>query len=327
MRKAEPLVPIPSEEGCGNDARNIPERVAANSETDDRMDIDPASGRPAGGESKRNIYPNGVDILAMVGIILISALAASLIGGLLMIATEWGTGLINALTYFLQMAFAIGFVVIQRHIRKAPANVISLKAGRVSAPLILWGIVLIFVTGVVIEPLLELFPDKYLDQLNQYIGTGGWSILMTVVLAPVMEETLFRGLIQGSIYRRDGAVKSILLSALIFGVFHFIPQQVINAFLIGIILGYIYFRTQSLLTVIILHALNNGVSYLMLELLGPQRANMPLREMVGNEVWYYIIYGICALLMIAGAVMIFRSLKAQDEKEEAVGMNNMESVE
>lgn len=220
-------------------------------------------------EMKRRIYPNGIDILAMIGIILVSSLAAGLVGGALTWLTEWNTGLVNALTYFLQMGLAITFILVQRRTRQAPTNVLNMHAGRISAPLILWGIVLIFVTGVVIEPLLELFPDKYLEQLNQYIGTGGWSILMTVVLAPVMEETLFRGLIQGSINERDGAAKAILLSALLFGVFHMIPQQAINAFLVGIILGYIYFRTKSLLTVIILHALNNGISYLMLEVLGP----------------------------------------------------------
>lgn len=271
---------------------------------------------------RRSQYPNGFDIFAIVGIMLISSLAASVIGGILNMSAGWDAGLVNALTYFLQMAFAISLVIVQRRVRKAPANAINLRAGRVNAPLILWGILLIFVTGVVIEPLLSIFPDKYLDQLNQYIGTGGWSILMTVVLAPVMEETLFRGIIQGSIYRRDGAVKSILLSALLFGVFHIIPQQVINAFLVGIILGYIYFRTGSLLTVIILHALNNAISYILLELLGPQRANMPLREMLGNDTWYYIVYAVCAALVIVGAVMIYRSLKAQDRSESIPDPDN-----
>lgn len=176
-------------------------------------------------EMKRRIYPNGIDILAMIGIILVSSLAAGLVGGALTWLTEWNTGLVNALTYFLQMGLAITFILVQRRTRQAPTNVLNMHAGRISAPLILWGIVLIFVTGVVIEPLLELFPDKYLEQLNQYIGTGGWSILMTVVLAPVMEEMLFRGLIQGSINERDGAAKAILLSALLFGVFHMIPSR------------------------------------------------------------------------------------------------------
>lgn len=264
-------------------------------------------------EMKRRIYPNGIDILAMIGIILVSSLAAGLVGGALTWLTEWNTGLVNALTYFLQMGLAITFILVQRRTRQAPTNVLNMHAGRISAPLILWGIVLIFVTGVVIEPLLELFPDKYLEQLNQYIGTGGWSILMTVVLAPVMEEMLFRGLIQGSINERDGAAKAILLSALLFGVFHMIPQQAINAFLVGIILGYIYFRTKSLLTVIILHALNNGISYLMLEVLGPERADMAVRDMLGGGALYYAVYGACVVLLVVGAVAIVRRLQVREE--------------
>lgn len=274
-----------------------------------------ATGRQWKKELRRQQYPNGFDILAIVGIMLVSSLVAGLAGGILIKTTGWDAGMLNALTYFLQMALAIILVLVQRRVRKAPANAINLRAGRVNAPLILWGVLLIFVTGVVIEPLLAIFPDKYLDQLNQYIGTGGWSILMTVALAPVMEETLFRGIIQGSIYRRDGATKAILLSALLFGVFHIIPQQAINAFLVGIILGYIYFRTGSLLSVIILHALNNAISYLLLELLGPARANMPMRDILGNDTWYYILYTLCAALLVVGAVMIFRNLKAQDKLE------------
>lgn len=107
-------------------------------------------------EMKRRIYPNGIDILAMIGIILVSSLAAGLVGGALTWLTEWNTGLVNALTYFLQMGLAITFILVQRRTRQAPTNVLNMHAGRISAPLILWGIVLIFVTGVVIEPLLEL---------------------------------------------------------------------------------------------------------------------------------------------------------------------------
>lgn len=278
-------------------------------------------------EMKRRTYPNAIDILAMAGIILISGLGAGLIYALLTKVTKWDPGMINALTYFLQMGFSISFIIIQRRIRNAPAIVHGFSPGRISAPLILWGIVLILVTGVVIEPLLELFPDQYLDQLNQYIGTGGWSILMTVVLAPVMEETLFRGLIQGSISERDGAAKAILISSLLFGILHGVPQQVINAFLIGIILGYIYFRTRSLLTVIILHALNNGISYLLLELLGPEKANMALRDVISNDIFYYIAYGVCALILIIGAIAVVRNLKAADKHEKQSVENNIPAGE
>lgn len=261
----------------------------------------------------RKSYPNGVDILAMVGIILISSLAAGVIISVLGLVTKLDSGMINALAYLLQFALAIGFIALQRRSRCASVNVLKFRSGRLSAPLILWGIVLIFVTGIVIEPLLNLFPDKYMEFLNQTIGTGGWAILTTVVLAPILEETLFRGLIQGSIAERDGAVKGILISALIFGVVHFIPQQAINAFFIGIILGYIYYRTGSLLTVMILHALNNGISYLQLELLGEDAIGMTTRNLIGNDSLYYIVYGISLALVVVGAVAIIRNLHRQDK--------------
>ncbi len=283
--------------------------------------------RAADRETRRQLYPNGVDILAIVGILLVSALAAGLVGGALGMFTRWDAGMVMALTYFLQMGLAIAFVLLQRRSRHAPPDVLRFHKGRLSAPLILWGILLISVTGVVIEPLLALFPDEYLDLLYRNIGTGGWSILMTVVLAPVMEETLFRGLIQGSVYERDGAAKSILLSALLFGVFHMIPQQVINAFLVGIILGYIYFRTGSLLTVIILHALNNGISYLMLELLGPEQADRTVRDLLGDGGLYYAVYGVCAVLLVVGAVVIVRRLKRQQEPNVPAADDNETGAE
>lgn len=266
----------------------------------------------------RRMYPNGVDLLAIVGILLLSGVLASVVVALLTKFAPWDSNLIMLIGYVIQMGMAIAFVAVQQHVRHAASSLWRSKGRRVSAPLILWGCVLIFVTGIVIEPLLDLFPSAYLDFVNQSIGTGGWSILMTVVLAPIMEETLFRGLIQGAITERDGATRGILLSALLFGVIHVIPQQVINAFLIGIILGYIYFRTRSLITVMLLHALNNGVAYLMLEALGPERASMGLRDLLTNDTWYYIVYVLCALLMIVGIIMIVWRLSRSEEQRQAV---------
>lgn len=266
----------------------------------------------------RRMYPNAVDLLAVVGILLLAGVLATLIVAMLVWMTDWDQSLITLIGYVIQMGASIAFVAVQQRARQVTSSLWRSKGRRVSAPLILWGLVLIFVTGIVIEPLLDLFPDVYLDQLNQTIGTGGWAILMTVVLAPIMEETLFRGLIQGAITERDGATRGILLSALLFGVIHFIPQQVINAFLVGIILGYIYFRTRSLITVMLLHALNNGVAYLSLELLGPERASWGMRDLIVNDVWYYIVYGLCVVLMIVGAGMIVWRLSRAEEARQAI---------
>lgn len=258
---------------------------------------------------RRQLYPNWVDILAIVGIIIVSQLAGGLVSILLRNVATLDPALVTALGYFVQMVLAIVFVLLQRRGRNINTNVIKLGASHVNAPLILWGVVLIFATGMVIEPLLSLFPAEYMQMLDQGIGSGGWAIFMTVLLAPIMEEVLFRGLIQGSIEERDGAVKAIFIAALIFGLVHFIPQQAINAFFVGIILGYIYYRTRSLLTVMLLHALNNGIAYLQMELLGGSVGVATTRELIGNDKLYYIVYGFSVLLFVIGAVAIFRRLK------------------
>lgn len=272
-------------------------------------------------EMRRRIYPNGADILAMIGCLLVALVVTSVVSWILGRFVAMDAGLLMAITYVLQMGLSIALIMWQRRSRQVPEASLKKANGRLNGPLILWGILLIFVTGVVIEPLLGLLPEVYLEMLNSAIGTGGWTILTTVVLAPIMEETLFRGLIQGAICRRDGATKAILISALLFGVFHFIPQQAINAFFVGIILGYIYFRTGSLLTVIIIHALNNAMAYIMLELLGPERANIGMSEMLGGGTVYYIVYGLSVILLVVGVVMMIRRLKAQDKACAVDGEN------
>lgn len=281
-------------------------------------------------EARKKIYPNGVDILAIIGIILGSLLIAGIVGALLMKMNQSGVinGFSTALIYFIQFALAIGFVVLQRRVRGAKVNIIHFMSGKLSAPLILWGFLLMTVTGIVIEPILNLFPAEYLNSIYKLVSTGGWAILTTVVLAPIMEETLFRGLIQGSISTKYGPTAGILISALIFGLIHGIPQQVVNAFFIGIILGYIYYRTNSLLTVIILHFLNNGIALLQLELFGEDIVSTSTRSMIGNENLYYVVYGISLALMIVGAIAIIRNLHLQDKQSKKLKeLENTASIE
>lgn len=268
------------------------------------------SGTALGVEMKRRMYPNATDIFTIIGLLIVPMVITALAGVLLNRYSGLPAGACNAILYFVNMALAILFVAIHRRSRRAQALTLGLGIKSVNAPLILWGILLIVVVGIVIEPLLSLFPDAYLEQLNKAIGTGGWTILTTVLLAPVMEEVLFRGLIQGAICKRDGAVKGILLSALLFGAIHVVPQQAINAFFCGIVLGYIYLRTGSLLAVILLHALNNAISYIALELLGPDMAYLQTKELLGGGTVYYIVYGISVVFLVVSAVMMVRHLRS-----------------
>lgn len=76
-------------------------------------------------------------------------------------------------------------------------------------------------------------------------------------VAPVAEEVLFRGLIQGTV-RPYGKKISIFISALLFGLFHGNPVQTPFAFVLGLILGYVA-EEYGLMWCVVLHGFNNLV--------------------------------------------------------------------
>lgn len=90
--------------------------------------------------------------------------------------------------------------------------------------------------------------------------------LLVSFFAPIIEEILFRGIIQkGMINKGIKPKTAIIISALIFGCAHFNPWQFIGAFLLGIVLGVVYFKTKSLLMPILLHFFNNTIAAVMMK--------------------------------------------------------------
>jgi membrane protease YdiL (CAAX protease family) len=102
--------------------------------------------------------------------------------------------------------------------------------------------------------LVEIFEDLTGGQASP-IG----SILALVIVAPVMEEFLFRGLILNGFLQRYSTWTAIFVSAFLFGAFHFNPWQFIGAFTLGILFAWMYVKTRSLFLPILGHALNNAL--------------------------------------------------------------------
>ena len=88
--------------------------------------------------------------------------------------------------------------------------------------------------------------------------------VMIVILAPVLEEILFRGIILKHLLKVVPPFWAILISALLFGLVHFNMWQAIAAVLIGMFMGYVYWRTGSLFTSILLHLVNNLLGFIMI---------------------------------------------------------------
>lgn len=88
------------------------------------------------------------------------------------------------------------------------------------------------------------------------------NILVIGGAAGLCEEFLFRGVIQRGL-ERYGAVKAILLSAFLFGLTHLDFQKLFGTFLLGSLIGFIVYRTNSLYCGMFAHFTNNSLAVLV----------------------------------------------------------------
>lgn len=185
---------------------------------------------------------------------------------------------------------------------------------RVNPRLIVGGVILMLATGIVLSPLIEAMPERYTRMLESYMSGGFWPMLTAVVAAPVLEEFLFRGIIQKNLVRRVGPLGGIAIGALIFGAIHVIPQQVVYAGCLGLILGSIYYLTGSLNSAIAVHFVNNGLTSLLYMFFGTSTGIE--REILGNGTAWYWAYAISLILLAGGAWYVVRRVR-QDAKTAA----------
>ena len=177
--------------------------------------------------------------------------------------------------------------------------------------LLLWGFLCMAAAGVICEPLIARLPEVS----PEVYGLGPWAFAALVVAAPVIEELLCRGVVLESLRARYGTLTAWWGSALFFGALHLQPTLAINAFVIGLILGYVYILADSLWATMILHALNNAVAYW---LLATGRGDMLLSDLIDNRTLYLLVYAAAVVVAIVAAVMMRRTLRRRtaDAKKE-----------
>jgi CAAX protease family protein len=101
-----------------------------------------------------------------------------------------------------------------------------------------------------------------------------WALVLTavnaVLLVPIVEEMLFRGILLPALAARTKSPRAgLLLSSIVFGLIHFGVGKSIPALMVfGLVLGAAYLRSRSLLLVILIHSLFNAKTILWLLLGG-----------------------------------------------------------
>lgn len=109
----------------------------------------------------------------------------------------------------------------------------------------------------VIEEFCEI-PDLLADVMAAIMATP-LGVLAVAVVGPIAEELTFRGGLMGGLMKNGYSPKvAIIVSALTFGIIHGNPVQVVFASIMGLILGWAYWRTGSLMPTILMHIANNS---------------------------------------------------------------------
>ena len=201
------------------------------------------------------------------------------------------------------------------------------KAGYISTEKITWSPVsptylfysamAILACGYVVSAImshLKWIPN-IMEQSFDILQSGWGGILAIAIVGPILEELLFRGAITKALLQKFSPGKAIFISALIFGIFHINPVQILPAFLIGLLLGWIYYKTASLIPCILMHILNNSLS-VYLNLKYPEVEN--LDDLVSGTP-YLIIFCI-SVLILAGTILLMKKTTVNypwSEKKQA----------
>jgi membrane protease YdiL (CAAX protease family) len=176
-----------------------------------------------------------------------------------------------------------------------------------------WVIIVVFILATPAGNFLSIinemiYPGEVIDELQDtsyqvksaMLNTSsGWTVILnilTIALVPaICEEMFFRGVLLRLSYQGTGKIHlGVLFSALIFALFHFEFDNILSITFMGVILGYLYVYSGTILVPILLHFLNNSI-YIILSAVS---AGALAETTVRTELMIWIVSGLVCLFLL-----------------------------
>ena len=147
-------------------------------------------------------------------------------------------------------------------------------------------------------PLPEFFrmlEETRMEMIRQVLESGLplWANLLGLAAVPALcEELIFRGYAQRQCERATGAAWGILLTGVLFGLYHLSLAQVVPLAVLGVYLAYLTWRTGSLWPAILVHFANNAFAVVGAKV-ATSRPGVSLAEMESTSwPWYALLGGL-----------------------------------
>lgn len=142
-------------------------------------------------------------------------------------------------------------------------------------------------------------PKWFSDMMDQFVKDGDVSsrFFLLVVVAPLTEELLFRGLLLRGLLTKHRPIVAVVVSSFLFAFIHLNPWQFVSAFLLGLAFGWFLLRTGSVWLCVLSHAIGNG-TFLIASLIdtGLPGFNMPEAGVVPEfQPWWLDLSAVAAL--------------------------------
>ena len=158
--------------------------------------------------------------------------------------------------------------------------------------------------------ILSEFYDTLMELMKQMTGGPFWSsFLVVAIFAPIFEEWLCRGMVLRGLLTKMKPVWAIVISALFFAVIHANPWQALNAFLIGLVMGYVYYKTGSLLLTMLIHFVNNGTAVVLSNVESLKDYDYWI-DILGKQTYMKVFVLSC--LILAACLYVFSRIKVEN---------------
>ena len=154
------------------------------------------------------------------------------------------------------------------------------------------------VPSIWIQEQMPELPNFAEQEFSTILGTP-WGYLTIGLLAPLSEEIVLRGAILKELLKSEklSVWTAITISALMFALIHMNPAQMPHAFLIGLLLGWMYWRTGSILPGVAYHWANNSIAFVMFAFY--PAPDMKLIDLFrGSELHVYMALGFSLLILL-----------------------------
>ncbi|MFA6403055.1 MAG: type II CAAX endopeptidase family protein [Salinivirgaceae bacterium] len=227
--------------------------------------------------------------------------------------------LVNAFPFLqpwlLFLSYTLTFVVVY-FVARFFWQINSIDHKRVSWIIYLLILPIIIALSILTEGLVGLIPmpQKVQEFFASMVQLNVYGYLTIGIAAPILEELIFRGIVLKAFLKKYEPAKAILWSALIFGIVHMNPWQFVPAWLIGIFIGWIYWKTQSIWPGIIIHFINNSFSFA----LGywARDINISFYDLSGSLINYIMLLIVC--LLVSTGLILWLSKYFQNRPVETI---------